>query len=173
MGLISVVLSLKDAYIAKGPPLRSPLFQGGLHTLGWLLPGQLWSSMARKGGFFLSRRNFCLFRLSQDCPLLWEFFLSSFQFSLWGDISNSCNLVVFVRGGEFSVCLCHHLDEIPRHLFGNQEFCCFILLSFSYFLHLKKYIFKLNYFYWFLSNTIYKDCKKLKHYRASENSSVR
>ena len=94
------------------------IFQGRLHTWGLLLASWLWSSMACKGDFFLSRSNFCLFWLSQDSLLLWEFFSTSFQFALRGNFyKNSCNLVEFVRGGNFRVCLCCRLFKIPNSWF--------------------------------------------------------
>ena len=52
--LIEVVPSLKEADSGNGLTLRIPLFQGGLCTLGWLLPSHLWSSAACEGGFFFS-----------------------------------------------------------------------------------------------------------------------
>ena len=60
--------------------------------------------------FFLSSRNFCPFCLCQDSPLLWGFFLCSFQLFLRGNCSKSrCKFVVSIEGA-FRVCLCHHLN---------------------------------------------------------------
>ena len=114
--LISVVLSLKDAYSSNRSPLKSSLLQGGLRTLGRPLPGCEGPQLV-KVAFFHSRRNFCLFCLSQDCPLLWGFFLSNFHFSLQANLSkNSCNLVVFVGRDEFRVRLCCHFHEVSMSI---------------------------------------------------------
>ena len=51
--------------------------------------------------------------------MLWGFFLSSFQFSIQGNFSkNNCNLVAFMGGDEFRVCLHRHLDKI-RHFYTS------------------------------------------------------
>ena len=72
---------------------------------------------SQKVRFFSPERNFCLFHLSQHCPL-WSFFLSSFHFSLRGNSSkNSCKFVVSVGVGKFRVCLHCHLDIGSLHLF--------------------------------------------------------
>lgn len=90
-------------------PCSGPLLlQGWLHTLGVLLAGCEVLQLV-KVSFFSPESNSCLSHLSQDCPLLQGFFLSSFQFSCRSNCSkSSCELVV--GGGEFKVCLCHHLD---------------------------------------------------------------
>ena len=65
-----------------------PLLQGRLHTLRLHRSSWRWH-------FLSPERNFCLFYLSQHCPLLWGFFLSSFRFCLRGNYSkSSCKLVV-------------------------------------------------------------------------------
>ena len=93
------------------PCLDSPLLHGRLHTLGLFLASH--EAPQLEGGFFSPERNFCLFHLSPYCPLLWEFFSSSFLFSLRSNCSqSSCKFVVSMGGGEFKVHLQHHLDTI-------------------------------------------------------------
>ena len=58
MGLISVVLSLKDADSSNMRLLKSPLLQGELSTLGWLPPWPAGKSAAPKPGFFLLQQEF-------------------------------------------------------------------------------------------------------------------
>ena len=110
MTLVYVMMSPKETYCGNAPCSDPPLLQRRLRALGLLLAGHEALQLV-KVAFFLFRRNFCLFHLSWICPLLQEFFLSSFHFSLRGNCSkSSCRLVVSVRGGEFRVRLHCHLD---------------------------------------------------------------
>ena len=93
------------------------LLQERLHTLRFFLIGH--EAPWLEGGFFSPERNFYLFHLSQHCPLLLGFFLSSFHFSLRGNCSkSSCKFVVSLGEGEIRV-LCHHVDTDSSIMFSN------------------------------------------------------
>ena len=112
--LLLVVMTLSDTYSGNTPLLGSPTPPGKAAYLR-LAPSQPdLKLLGLQRWLFLSPdNNFCFFCLSQDCPLLQGSFLSSFQFSLGDNFpKNSCNLVVFIGGGEFKVFLCCHLGTL-------------------------------------------------------------
>ena len=86
--------------------------------------------------FSLAEGYFHFFHLCQYFPLLWEFFLPSFQFSRTANCSTgSCRCVVSMGGGEFRV-LCHHLPSNPLcsflfNLFSLYCLQCIILICLS------------------------------------------
>ena len=126
MTLISVVLSPKDAYSGNAPCYGPSLIQGKLCTLE-LLPAGHEALQLVKVAFFSPERNFCLFHPSWDCPLLWGFFVSGFQFS----IGSSCKFVVSMGGGELRVHLCHDLDT-SSYIYISISLICIANISFQF-----------------------------------------
>ena len=78
MTLILVVLSPEDAYSHNVPPFSSPT-PPGKAAYPKIAPSWLWSTLASRWLFFFPERNFCLFNLSQHCPLLWGSFYPVFS----------------------------------------------------------------------------------------------
>ena len=92
-----------------------PLLQRSLRTLGLLLASHE-GLQCVKVAFFLSRKEFLLLPPQSGLSHVVGFFLSSLQFFLRGNCSqSSCKFAVQMVGDEFSVHLCYHPDTSPSH----------------------------------------------------------
>ena len=124
--LISVVLSLKDAYSGNMSPAQVPTPLG---KAAYLRVPPRWPAVKLHCSWrwvFSLQKEF-LPLLPQSGLSLVEFFLSSFQFSLQGNFSkNSCNLLLIVGEGEFRVCLRRHILYVS--IFGWYSLSLGLLL---------------------------------------------
>ena len=93
--------------IAVTVPSSGPLLpQGRLCTLG-LLPASHEVLQLAKVAFLLSRKEFLPLPTQSGLSLVVGVLFIQFSVLSQG----SCKLVVSVGGGEFRVCLYHHLDQ--------------------------------------------------------------